>query len=107
MYPKYSPLEDRVLIRPLVEKEERTESGIVIPLTVTNPVKKGVVVSCGQGRYAIETGLPIPTCLCKGDVVLYGAESGIEIIIEKEDGSGKESVWIMRETDVFLLISKK
>lgn len=104
---KHEPLEDRVLIKPIVEKDEKTESGLYIPDTVKKDVKKGVVVACGPGRYAGETGVLIPTFLNKGDIVLYGATEGLEIEIEKEDSSGKESVWIMREGSVLLLISKK
>jgi co-chaperonin GroES (HSP10) len=108
MSPKYSCLEDRVLIRPIKPKElEVTAGGIVDPNVKPKPVLKGEVISAGQGFTARDTGVFVPTLLSKGDIVLYGSGAGLTIDIDKEDGSGKEEVLIMREGDCFLVISKK
>ncbi len=102
----YECLEDRCLVRPIKKTElETTDSGIVIPDTVKKDVREGIVIACGPGRYAGETGLQIPTILGKGDHVLYGASQGLPIEIMTE--SGKEEVLIMRESDCLLVIFKK
>lgn len=102
----YQCLEDRCLVRPVKKTElETTDSGIVIPDTVKKDVREGIIISCGPGRYAGDTGMAIPTVLAKGDFVLYGANQGMPLEIETENG--KEEVLIMRESDCLLVISKK
>ncbi|NOZ26071.1 MAG: co-chaperone GroES [Nitrospirae bacterium] len=46
---KLRPLQDWVLLR--IEKEEKTPAGIVIPDTVKERPKEGVVVAVGPGYY--------------------------------------------------------
>ncbi len=46
---KLRPLHDWVLLR--VEKEEKTPAGIIIPDTVKERPKEGVVVAVGPGYY--------------------------------------------------------
>lgn len=105
-FSSFSPLEDRCLIRPIKSvTEEKTDSGIVIPETVKKDVLEGEVVAIGQGKYAPENGVFIPTVLAKGDFVLFGASQGLPIMIDSE--TGKEEVLIMREGDILMLISKK
>ena len=100
----YSPLEDRVLIREIKKTEpEKTASGIIIDMA-KKEVLEGEVINVGQGRYASETGTFIPTCLNKGDLVLYGKNNGMPITIE--NGNGKEDVVLMRESEVLLLVKK-
>lgn len=101
----YQPLEDRVLIRPIKKtEEEKTESGIIL-VQKNKDVSEGEVVAVGEGRYAPESGTFMPNKLTKGDVVLYGTNSGMEI--EVSNGNGKEAVRVMREGDVLLVIKKK
>lgn len=100
----YSPLEDRVLLRPIKKSElEITEGGIIDPNVKQKPVSKGEVISVGIGYTARETGVFVNTVLAKGDIVLYGTEAGTEIEIESD--KGKETVRILREGDCILLIS--
>lgn len=104
----YNCLEDRLLVRPFKEKElKKTEGGIIDPNVRPKPYSKGEVIAAGEGYIARDTGEFVPTKLAKGDVVIYGATAGMEIEIEKEDGSGVETVLIMREGDAMLFISKK
>ncbi|VAX30711.1 Heat shock protein 60 family co-chaperone GroES [hydrothermal vent metagenome] len=51
---KLRPLHDRVLLR--VEKEEKTPAGIIIPDTVKERPKEGVVAAVGPGYYEEEPG---------------------------------------------------
>ena len=43
------PLADRVIVK-LVEKEEKTQSGIFLPDTAKEKSSEGVVVAVGSGR---------------------------------------------------------
>lgn len=101
---QYQPLEDRVVIRPIKEKEqEKTESGIILDM-VKKEVREGEVISIGSGRYANETGVFMPTVLHKGDMVVFGSSTGLPITIDA--GEGKEEALIMREGDILILIKK-
>lgn len=103
----FSPLEDRLLVRPIKKNEvEKTEGGIIIPDSAKKEVAEGEVFSVGPGRYAYESGVFIPTWLHKGDIVLYGKNQGMPIDIPGEDGK-REEMRLLRESDVLLLISKK
>lgn len=101
-----SPLEDRVLIRPIIVRNDQTEGGLYIPDTAKKDVMKGEVLAVGEGRFAPETGVFIPTVLKKGYTILYGTNEGMEIQVDKENGEGKETVRIMREGSILLIISK-
>lgn len=101
----YTPLEDRVLINPIKKTEsEKSEAGIILD-HVKKEVGEGVVFAVGEGRFAIETGVPIPNFLRKGDIVLYGLNNGMELPIEDETGK-KVEMKLMREADVLMLIKK-
>lgn len=66
------PLHDRVLIMEDSESSERkTDSGIIIPVTVTEDKagRRGKVVAVGSGHY--EDGVHIPISVEVGDVVLF------------------------------------
>lgn len=105
---RYECLEDRCLVRPIKEEGlKKTEGGIIDPNVKPKPSSKGEVLSIGEGYTARDTGVFVQTHLAKGDVVIYGTGAGMEIDIDKEDNSGKETVIIMRESDVMLLVSKK
>lgn len=102
----YVPLEDRILVKPIKKTElETTDGGIIIPDSAKKEVSEGLVVAAGPGYTARDTGVFVTTTLGKGDLVLYGANQGMEIDVEGDNG--KETVRILREGDVILLISKK
>ncbi|MCX6828770.1 MAG: co-chaperone GroES [candidate division Zixibacteria bacterium] len=92
------PLADRVLIRP-IEMTEVKKGGIIIPDTAKEKPVEGEIMEVGPGRLT-EDGKKIPMEIKKGDRVLYGKYSGTEVTIE-----GNEYL-IMRESDVFAIVSK-
>jgi len=92
------PLADRVLIRP-IEMTEVKKGGIIIPDTAKEKPVEGEIMEVGPGRLT-EDGNKIPMEIKKGDRVLYGKYSGTEVTIE-----GNEYL-IMRESDVFAIVSK-
>lgn len=65
------PLGDKVLIKPSLEEDTKSLSGIIIPDTVDKKqTDRGVVVSVGEGRYD-NNGNLIPMNVKKDDKVLY------------------------------------
>jgi co-chaperonin GroES (HSP10) len=104
-YKEYQPLEDRCIILPIKSTEpEKTASGIITD-TIKKETREGIVIAIGQGRYAMETGELVRTVLCKGDLVLIGANGGLPITIQNEAGENQEAV-MLREGDVLCLIKK-
>lgn len=102
---EYQPLEDRVLIKPIKKGEEVTAGGIVVAETVKRETSEGVVIACGDGYTTRDTGVFIQTLLKKGDIVLYGINSGMPIEVPNESG-GKDECRLMREGDVLIFIKK-
>lgn len=80
---KIQPLGDRVLVRP-VEQKEVKKSGIIIPDTAKEKPQEGKVVACGKGKSS-EDGKLLPMEVKAGDRILYGKYSGTEIRIDDED----------------------
>lgn len=101
----FSPLEDRVLINPIKKTEpETTEAGLIIDMQ-KKEVGEGVVHAAGNGRFASETGVFMENVLRKGDIVLYGLNTGMPLDVPDEDGK-KVEMRLMRESDILALIKK-
>ena len=77
------PLGDRVLLRELKREGGETESGIIIPETVSEDrgAKKGEVVAVGPGK--LEDGKVIPMTVKVGDRVLF--QWGDKLTIDGEE----------------------
>jgi chaperonin GroES len=90
------PLSDRVLVKPLEEKETK-KGGIIIPDTAKEKPQEGNVVALGTGKVN-EEGNKVEFTVKKGDKVLISKYGGTEI---KVDG---ESYLIMREDDILGII---
>jgi len=86
------PLSDRVLVKPLEEKETK-KGGIIIPDTAKEKPQEGEVVALGTGKLD-EHGKKIDFTVKKGDRVLISKYGGTEI---KIDG---DNYLIMREDDI-------
>jgi chaperonin GroES len=86
------PLSDRVLVKPLDEKEVK-KGGIIIPDTAKEKPQEGEVVALGTGKVD-EEGKKIAFTVKKGDRVLISKYGGTEIKIEGEN------YLIMREDDI-------
>jgi chaperonin GroES len=91
------PLHDRLIVRP-AKADEVTKSGIIIPDSAKEKPVQGEVLACGPGKFD-ETGKLQPMGVKVGDNVLYGKYSGTEISVNEED------VLIMRESDVFAIVT--
>lgn len=93
------PLEDRVVVQ-VMEQEEKTSSGIVLPDTAQEKPQKGVIVAVGPGKYNEDGDELIPMPVKKGDVVVFAKYAGTEI---KLDG---EEYLVMRASDLIGTLPK-
>jgi len=92
MATRVRPLQDRVIIKRVEEREEKSVGGISIPDTAKEKPQEGLVVAVGPGRR--EDGKVVAPDVKKGDRVLFGKYTGSEI---KLDG---EEHLILREEDL-------
>ncbi|HOE68612.1 MAG TPA: co-chaperone GroES [Candidatus Omnitrophota bacterium] len=77
---KVKPLADRVLVE-ILEAEEKTKGGIILPDTAKEEKTEGKVIAVGAGKM-LESGKIQPVEVKKGDRVLFGKYSGDDIIID-------------------------
>ncbi|CAG9615008.1 co-chaperone GroES [Bacillus sp. AFS018417] len=91
------PLGDRVVIE-LVQAEEKTASGIVLPDTAKEKPQEGKVVAVGTGR-VLENGERVALELAVGDRIIFSKYAGTEVKYE-----GAEYL-ILRESDILAVIS--
>lgn len=89
------PLGDRVVIE-LVEQEEKTASGIVLPDSAQEKPQEGKVIAVGSG--AIVDGQRVPLEVKENDRIIFSKFAGTEV---KYDG--KEYL-ILRESDILAIV---
>jgi chaperonin GroES len=77
---KIKPLSDRVLVE-ILEAEEKTKGGIILPDTAKEEKSEGKVAAVGPGK-TLESGKVEAVGVKKGDRVLFGKYSGDEITID-------------------------
>ncbi|HOG23099.1 MAG: 10 kDa chaperonin 1 [Candidatus Omnitrophica bacterium ADurb.Bin292] len=77
---KVRPLADRVLVE-ILEAEEKTKGGIILPDTAKEEKTEGKVIAVGTGKM-LESGKVQPIEVKKGDRVLFGKYSGDDIVID-------------------------
>lgn len=90
------PLGDRVVIE-LVETEEKTASGIVLPDSAKEKPSEGKIVAVGTGR-VLDNGERVPLEVKENDKIIFSKYAGTEV---KYDG--KEYL-ILRESDILAVI---
>ncbi|SFA53473.1 chaperonin GroES [Parageobacillus thermantarcticus] len=90
------PLGDRVVIE-IIETEEKTASGIVLPDTAKEKPQEGKVVAVGKGR-VLDNGERVAPEVEVGDRIIFSKYAGTEV---KYDG--KEYL-ILRESDILAVI---
>ncbi|GGP16738.1 co-chaperone GroES [Oceanobacillus neutriphilus] len=89
------PLGDRVVIK-LVEQEETTASGIVLPDSAKEKPQEGEVVAVGSGR--VENGEKFALEVSEGDRIIFSKFAGTEVKYE-----GTEYL-ILRENDILAIV---
>ena len=93
---KITPLQDRVLVRRLEEKES-VKGGIIIPDTAKEKPQEGEVMAIGAGK--IEKGHRVPLDVKVGDRILFGKYGGNDIKIDDEE------YMILKEDEILAKIS--
>ena len=93
---KFRPLHDRVLIK-VLDSEEKTAGGIIIPDTAKEKPSEGEILSVGPGEVG-EDGKVKPMGVKTGDKVLFGKWSGTEVKLDGQD------LLIMKESDIMGII---
>jgi chaperonin GroES len=87
------PLGDRLIVE-VLEEEETTVSGIVLPDTAKEKPQRGRVLAVGPGARNQDTGEYMPIDLEEGDEIVFSKYGGTEIKL------GTDDVLILRESDV-------
>ncbi|KGX84319.1 co-chaperone GroES [Pontibacillus marinus] len=90
------PLGDRIVIE-VVEQEETTASGIVLPDSAKEKPQEGKVVAVGSGRVT-DNGEKVALEVSEGDRIIFSKFAGTEVKYE-----GTEYL-ILRESDVLAVI---
>ena len=86
------PLGDRLIVE-VLEEEEVTASGIVLPDTAKEKPQRGRVLAVGPGPRD-EDGEYIQMDLAEGDEIIFSKYGGTEVKL------GNDEVLILRESDV-------
>src|ERR671936_2687044 len=92
------PLGDRLIVE-VLEEEETTVSGIVLPDTAEEKPQRGRVLAVGPGERSENTGELIPMDVAVGDEIIFSKYGGTEVKV------GVEEVLILRQTDVLAKVT--
>lgn len=96
---KLKPLNDKVIIKPIEEKE-KTKFGIVLPETIEKEKKeKGEIIAVGPGKL-LDNGQRAAMSVKTGDLVLFKKYSADEVKIEQEE------YLVIDEADIIGIIEK-
>lgn len=95
---KINPLSDYILIEPIEDKDEKTDSGIIVPETAKKErPEKGKVIAVGPGKRT-DDGEVIPPKVEEGDKVLFTKHGPNEIKV------GKKKYLVAKEDYIFATI---
>jgi chaperonin GroES len=86
------PLGDRLIVE-VLDEEQTTASGIVLPDTAKEKPQRGRVLAVGPGGKN-DSGDVVPLDVAEGDTVIFSKYGGTEV---KVDGN---ELLILRESDV-------
>jgi chaperonin GroES len=86
------PLGDRLIVE-VLEEEEQTVSGIVLPDTAKEKPQRGRVLAVGPGSRN-DKGELVPMDVAEGDEIIFAKYGDTEIKVEMDE------VLILRESDV-------
>ena len=92
------PLGDRLIVE-VLEEEETTSSGIVLPDTAKEKPQRGTVIAAGEGRRD-DDGDRIAMDVKVGDEVLFAKYAGTEFKLEDDE------LLILSEKDILAVITE-
>lgn len=91
------PLDDRIVVE-VLDAEETTAGGIVLPGSAQEKPQQGKVVAVGEGRRT-KTGGRNAVGVKKGDTVLYGKYAGTDVTVDDVEYK------ILRENEILARVS--
>ena len=91
------PLGDRLIVE-VLEEEETTVSGIVLPDTAREKPQRGKILAVGPGSRN-DTGELVPLEVAVGDEIIFSKYGGTEIKV------GADDLLILRESDVLAKVA--
>ena len=92
------PLGDRILVK-LLETEEKTSGGIILPDVAKEKPQEGKVVAVGRGRL-LEDGSVRPFEVRVGDKILFARYSGTEVKHDNDD------YLLVKEEDILAVVKE-
>src|SRR3974377_1107462 len=92
------PLDDRVVVE-VLEAEEKTAGGILLPDTAKQKPQRGRVLAVGPGKL-LDDGNRAKVAVAKGAEVIYGRYSGTDIEVDQHE------IKILRESDILAKVVK-
>lgn len=95
---KIRPLGDKILVK-VLEAEEKTKGGIILPDTTKEERTEGKVVFVGPGK-VLESGKVQPLEVKKGDRIIFGKYAGDEFVI---DG---DKYKILKESEILAILEE-
>ena len=93
------PLGDRLIVE-VLEEEESTVSGIVLPDTAKEKPQRGRVLAVGPGARD-KDGKRIEMDVAEGDEVIFSKYGGTEIKL------GSDEILILRESDLLAKVTPR
>ena len=91
------PLGDRLIVE-VLDEEETTVSGIVLPDTAKEKPQRGRVLAVGPGGLN-DKGDRVPLDVAEGDEIIFSKYGGTEVKL------GTDEVLILRESDVLAKVA--
>jgi chaperonin GroES len=92
------PLGERVILK-VLESEERTKSGIVLPDTAKEKPQMGKVIAVGPGKI-LDNGQRVPLDVKTGDKVLFAKYAGTEVKLDEEE------YMVLKENDILAIVTE-
>ena len=89
------PLSDRIVLK-VIEEDEKTPGGIVLPDTAKEKPTVGEVIAVGPGR-TLDNGQRVAPEVKRGDKVVFSRYGGTEVKINGEE------YLIIRESDILAI----
>ncbi len=93
---KVKPLGDRVIIK-VLEQDEKTASGIVLPDTAKEKPQQGRIMAVGTGKL-LDSGEKVALEVEEGQKVIFSKYAGTEVKIDGEE------YLILSERDVLAIV---
>ena len=99
---RLKPVNDKIVVKPIENKEEMTSGGIILPDTVQDgALVEGEVVAVGDGMYSA-SGTLIPVICDVGDTILYNKNA-----MKAEHTIDGETFILMSVNEVMSIVKEK